>query len=98
MPDIIQGYRTDVILEEDETEGAEGMAEESDYIIPESDSRYLSREELSGLSLQQLNYAKMKFMPEEADFSILRNCRTTLTASPGIVALLHQQILTVWLH
>ena len=58
MPDIIQGYRTDVILEEDETEGAEGMAEESDYIIPESDSRYLSREELSGLSLQQLNYAK----------------------------------------
>lgn len=58
MPDIIQGYRTDVILEADEPEGAEGVAEESDYIIPDSDSRYLSREELSGLSLQQLNYAK----------------------------------------
>ena len=58
MPDIIQGYRTDVILEVDEPEGAEGVAEESDYIIPDSDSRYLSREELSGLSLQQLNYAK----------------------------------------
>ena len=59
MPDIIQGYRTDVILEENETEGAEeGVAEESDYIIPDSDSRYLSREEISRLSLQQINYAK----------------------------------------
>ena len=58
MPDIIQGYRTDVILEEDETESSEGVAEESEYIIPDSDSRYLSREELIGLSLQQLNYAK----------------------------------------
>ena len=31
---------------------------DSEYIIPDSNSRYLTESDISGLSLQQLNYAK----------------------------------------
>ena len=61
IPNIIQGYRTDVIFDENgtaESSAADTTDTTSEFIIPDSDSRYLSREELSNMSLQQLNYAK----------------------------------------
>lgn len=58
IPNIIQGYRTDVIFDENGTAESSAADTTSEFIIPDSDSRYLSREELSNMSLQQLNYAK----------------------------------------
>lgn len=36
---------------------------DGDYIFPESDSRYLTDDDLSGYSSDQLELAKKKFMP-----------------------------------
>ena len=37
-----------------------------DYIFPDSNSRYLTDEDLSGYSSDQLNWRKMRFMPDMA--------------------------------
>lgn len=37
-----------------------------DYIFPDSNSRYLTDEDLSGYSSDQLELAKMRFMPDMA--------------------------------
>ena len=45
--------------EKAETDKKNAVAKkDSEYIIPESNSRYLTESDISGLSLQQLNYAK----------------------------------------
>lgn len=49
-------YLSDASVVDDMKETVEKLG--SDYIIPDSDSRYLSRSELAGYSLQEINYAK----------------------------------------
>ena len=45
--------------EKEETDKKNAAAKkDSEYIIPDSNSRYLTESDISGLSLQQLNYAK----------------------------------------
>lgn len=58
MPDIIQEYTADAVTEDRESTQITKESTSSEYIIPDSDSRYLSRDEVSSMSLQQLNYAK----------------------------------------
>lgn len=49
-------------VEENVSEGSDNQVE---YIIPDSVSRYLNREELEGMSLQVLNYAKNEIYARE---------------------------------
>ena len=46
---------------------------ENDFIFYDSDTRYLTDEEVKGLSLQVVCYAKNEFMPEEAGSLIPRS-------------------------
>ena len=41
IPNIIQGYRTDVIFDENGTAESSAADTTSEFIIPDSDSRYL---------------------------------------------------------
>lgn len=54
--DIAESTESLVIFEYVETE--ENSDEDSDYIIRDSDSRYLTEADVEGLSLQEINYAK----------------------------------------
>lgn len=56
MLDEARGYLTDASVIDDLKETVESLG--ADYIIPDSDSRYLSRSELSKYTLQEINYAK----------------------------------------
>ena len=49
-------YLSDASVVDDMKETVEKLG--SDYIIPDSDSRYVSRSELAGYTLQEINYAK----------------------------------------
>lgn len=55
-----------------------------DYILPESNSRYLTDADVSGLTLQQLIMRKMKSMQDMEENLILRNSRIILEANHGI--------------
>lgn len=55
----IPGSSTAPHLGQAETDKKNAVAKkDSEYIIPDSNSRYLTESDISGLSLQQLNYAK----------------------------------------
>lgn len=69
----------DNLIEEAE-EGVTG----GDYILPESNSRYLTDADVSGLTLQQLIMRKMKSMQDMEENLILRNSRIILEANHGI--------------
>ncbi len=51
-------YVSDKALMDELIEGIKNAPEESDYIIPDSNSRYLTMADVEGLSLREINYAK----------------------------------------
>lgn len=55
-----------------------------DYILPDSNSRYLTESDIQYLSIREIIMQKMKFMHDmEGDFSP-RNYKIILTVNPGI--------------
>lgn len=63
---------------------ARNSRDTGEYILPESSSRYLTDADISGLTLQQINYAKMKYMQDMEENFSQRNFRIILTANHGI--------------
>ena len=55
--DVVGNAQTEV-QEEAQTEPQAEETAQQDYIIPDSDSRYLSEADVQGMTIQQINYAK----------------------------------------